>query len=100
MRTDPVLRALFILYCLEAGVLLVVAPWTMVWDRLSFQVPLAELRPFLVAPAVRGGFTGFGLLHLLWGAHDAGQWWQRRRRLRRELAADWRGVDRQPAGDQ
>ena len=56
--------ALITVYFVAVGVVLVVAPWTMFWDRNYF----AELFPFLEAiltnHVVRGGVTGVGLVSL------------------------------------
>jgi len=74
MRLDPWLRVLFILYCLEAGVFLTVTPWGFGWDRSWLSVPLPALRGFFLHPAARGAVTGFGVVHLVWGAHDLAAW--------------------------
>ena len=72
MRLEPFFRWLFVLYCVEAGVFLVLAPWSLLWDRGCFSLPLPSLRQVCLHPLVRGGVTGFGLVHLVWGAHDLG----------------------------
>lgn len=69
MRVTMV-RVFFILYCFEAGLLLIFAPWTPVWDSALFQVPFTALRNFGLHPLLRGAITGFGLVHLVWGVHD------------------------------
>jgi hypothetical protein len=70
MRMTTFLSLLFVLYCAEAGVLLIFAPWWPVWDRMLIQLPLPGLRNLMLHPFARGGVTGFGLVHLVWGAHD------------------------------
>lgn len=71
MRNDALFRILFILYCVEAGVFLVLAPWSPVWGRTLAQLPLStSLQTFCLHPAFRGAVTGFGLVHLVWGIHD------------------------------
>lgn len=57
-------RSLLIVYFLEVGLVLLVAPWTTFWDRNFFieAHPLAEA--FLTTHAVRGGISGVGLLNL------------------------------------
>ncbi|HEX5759340.1 MAG TPA: hypothetical protein VF121_09110 [Thermoanaerobaculia bacterium] len=70
MRLEVLFRLLFILYCVEAGLFLVMAPWSPIWDRNVLQIPLAALRAFALHPAARGAVSGFGLVHLVWGAHD------------------------------
>jgi hypothetical protein len=71
MRSSSLFRILFILYCLEAGTFLVLAPWFPVWDRALVQgIPGELLRTLILAPFVRAVLTGFGLIHLVWAAHD------------------------------
>lgn len=73
MRLESVFRVLFVVYCLEAGLFLVVLPWTPTWDRLALLGPMGSLagaRGFLGASWLRGAVTGFGLAHLVWAVHD------------------------------
>ena len=65
---------LFILYCVEAGTFLVMLPWSPFWDRMALSLPQVELQLAALQPWVRGAVTGFGLLHLVWGAHDLDAW--------------------------
>jgi hypothetical protein len=85
MRADLFFLVLFVLYCLEAGLFLVLAPWNGGWDRLAFQIPLAAVRDLLLSPGFRGAVTGFGLVHLVWGLHDLRALLDRRRRQRDRL---------------
>lgn len=85
MRSDLFFLVLFILYCLEAGMFLVLAPWNAGWDRLAFHVPWSLLRNLLLSHAFRGAVTGFGLVHLLWGLHDLRALFVRRRQVRQRL---------------
>lgn len=70
MRFSTFLTLLFIFYCAEAGALLIFAPWKPVWDRTMMQIPIQELRALMLHPVTRGAVTGFGLVHLVLGAHD------------------------------
>ena len=70
MRSSLLYRVLFILYCVEAGTFLVLAPWSTVWDRTLIQIPVDLLRAAVLHPVFRSAVTGFGLIHLVWGAHD------------------------------
>ncbi len=79
MRSEALLRALFILYCFEAGMFLVIVPWTLGWDRNFVQVPAAWLRSLLLEPTLRGAVSGFGWVHIVWGAHDLETWIAQRR---------------------
>ena len=69
---SSLVRLLFVIYCVEAGLFLVIAPWLEFWDLLVARSALsqAHLGPFLLLPWVRGAVSGFGLVHLIWGVHD------------------------------
>jgi hypothetical protein len=79
----------FILYCIEAGVFLMLAPWNLAWDRTLFHLPFARLWMVGLSPVVRAAVSGFGLVHLVWGAHELDRLLQTWRPTRR----------RQPAAD-
>jgi hypothetical protein len=79
MRSSIFFRLLFVLYCFEAGVFLVLAPWSVVWDRTVIQISFTSLRNLLLHAALRGGVSGFGFIHLLWGLHDLDEILFRRR---------------------
>jgi hypothetical protein len=70
MRLATMVQLFFIIYCFEAGFLLLVAPWSPLWDRTMVQISFAALRNLCLHPMLRGGVSGFGLVHLVWGAHD------------------------------
>ena len=82
MRFDAVFRFLFIVYCVEAGIFLLVSPWGLFWDRGALQIPFTLLRSICLSTAFRGAVSGFGLAHLIWSAHDVDAWWRERRRGR------------------
>ncbi|MHB8800936.1 MAG: hypothetical protein ACYDBY_21045 [Thermoanaerobaculia bacterium] len=52
------------LYFLEAGLLLVVAPWSTFWLRRVVLPSPASIEPLLVSSSFRGFVAGLGLLHL------------------------------------
>jgi hypothetical protein len=70
MRITTFLSLLFIFYCAEAGVLLLFVAWYPVWDRTVMQLPFPMLPGLMIHPLFRGAVSGFGLVHLVWGAHD------------------------------
>ena len=70
MRLDSLGRILFILYCIEAGAILLLLPWGGGWERLILHVPDPQLQEYLLKPVVRGLLSGFGVIHLVWAAHD------------------------------
>jgi hypothetical protein len=64
-------RVVFILYCFEAGTMLLFLPWHTVWDQLLLHLGSSEgLGQLFAHPLFRGAVSGFGLIHLVWGAHD------------------------------
>jgi hypothetical protein len=87
MRVGLLLLVFFIVYCFEAGLFLVVAPWNPGWERVAFQMPVGAVRGLLLAPAFRGAVSGFGLVHLVWGLHDLRLLLARRRLARQRLGA-------------
>jgi hypothetical protein len=74
-------RILFILYCVEAGVFLLLSPWSPRWDESVVRLSVSHLSFFLLHPIVRGAISGFGLVHLIWGAHDLDLWLTERKRF-------------------
>ena len=86
MKASRAFQILFILYCVEAGLFLILAPWSANWDRTLIQLPLAWMRDLALHPFPRGAVSGFGLVHLIWGTHDL-ELWLSKRRLGRESSA-------------
>ena len=79
MDSGSFARVLFFLYCIEAGVLLLLSPWSPSWDRSVVRIPSFAMQAILVHPIFRGAVSGFGLVHLVWGVHDLDRWLTRRR---------------------
>lgn len=58
----------FAVYCIEAGIFFVVAPWTPIWIRNPlFEGSLAMLA---TNPFLRGFISGIGVIHILIGVKD------------------------------
>lgn len=51
----------FVLFCLEIGIILTVAPWTPFWTGNSLLTTFPRVREFLMNGFVRGLITGLGL---------------------------------------
>jgi hypothetical protein len=60
-------RLLFAAYFLEAGLVLVLAPWSVFWDRNLFAAAYPSMRPFLQNAFVRGAVSGVGVITVLAG---------------------------------
>ena len=52
---------IFILFCLEIGIILTVAPWTSFWLNNSLIVSYPQVREILGYSFVRGLISGLGL---------------------------------------
>jgi len=58
---------------LLVGVLLVVVPWTSLWDSNYLLQPYPALRLLVLSPLARGTVTGVGLVNILIALHEAYQ---------------------------
>ena len=61
-------RNLVILYLLEAGLILIVLPWTRFWDRNYFMGINQYLEMALTNPILRGVVSGVGIVSFSAGA--------------------------------
>jgi hypothetical protein len=61
----------FVLFCLEVGVILTWCPWTRLWSENSILVSYPRLREFLMLGFVRGGLSGLGLVNIWMGIAEA-----------------------------
>ena len=66
-----ILFVVFILFCIELGLFLLVLPWSEIWERNLFLSLFPELRAFLLSNYFRGALTGLGLVNLWVGLSDA-----------------------------
>lgn len=60
-------RLLYAAYFLEAGLLLVVVPWTAFWDRNYLFDLVPAMRPLILSSYARGAVSGLGLLNIALG---------------------------------
>lgn len=75
-RSEPVWAqrlklVIFVLFCVELGMLLVVLPWTPVWTQNSLLAAHPELRAAFQHYFTRGAVTGLGLVDMwigIWAA--------------------------------
>ena len=63
-------RLLVAAYLIEAGVLLVLAPWSALWQRNYFGAQFPWLGIWMMSPYVKGAVTGIGLITALGGLRD------------------------------
>ena len=62
---------IFVIFCIELGMLLAVLPWTPVWINNGFVANLPLLKSMLQQNFVRGLVTGFGLVDIWIGIWEA-----------------------------
>jgi hypothetical protein len=70
MSVSFVRRLLVAAYLVEAGLLLVIVPWTQFWDHNYFGLVVPALRGIMVNEFVRGAISGIGLITLVAGVRD------------------------------
>jgi hypothetical protein len=69
-RFSRLLQFLLGFYFLEAGLFLVLAPWSRIWtNRVVLSSP-ASLEALLASPSFRGFVAGLGVLHLVLAARE------------------------------
>ncbi len=67
-RGSRFLQLVLGLYFLEAGLLLLFAPWSTIWTRRVVLPSPSSIEPLLAAPSFRGFVAGLGVLHLVLAA--------------------------------
>jgi len=70
MRAESIFRGIFLIYCLEAGLFLLMSPWLEAWNHAALLLPFGPVRELLLSSWSRSLISAFGLLHLVWGLHD------------------------------
>ena len=73
-------RLLFAAYFLEAGLILMVAPWSTFWDRNFFAESVPALEGILASPFARGAVSGIGAITAVAGLSELGALFISRRR--------------------
>jgi hypothetical protein len=64
---------LSVLSSLLVGLILVVAPWTTLWDANYLLQPHPLLRSLILSAFTRGSVTGLGLVNIILALHEAHQ---------------------------
>ena len=60
-------RLLLVAFFVEVGLLLIVLPWSTLWERNYFVYAWPVLEPLFTSPFFRGAVSGVGLLNLAAG---------------------------------
>ncbi len=61
------MRLLLTAFFFEAGLLLLIVPWSVYWERNYFVQALPAVQTFITNDFVRGAVSGLGLVNLLAG---------------------------------
>jgi hypothetical protein len=61
---QKLLAVLFVTFCLEIGLFLVIFPWTEYWGGNSFSTLLPEWRQYWQNAYMRGAISGLGVVNL------------------------------------
>ena len=61
----------FVLFCLEVGIILTVLPWTRLWTENSLLLGFPAVKAFINNGFVRGLVTGLGLVDIWMGVVEA-----------------------------
>jgi hypothetical protein len=64
------IRLLLIVFFLEVGLVLAVAPWSSFWERNYFATALPMLHAVITSAYVRGAISGLGLVNLVAAASE------------------------------
>lgn len=62
----------YVLYCFEVGVFLLIFPWSSLWDQNSLLSYYPELRYLVLNNFFRGAISGLGVANLLLGFWEVG----------------------------
>jgi len=62
---------IFVLFCLETGIILTWCPWTKIWSDNSLFMSSPAIHGFLLHNFVRGAVSGLGLVNLWIGVAEA-----------------------------
>jgi len=73
-------RLLFVAYFIEVGLLLILVPWSGMWERNYFAGSVPLIEPLIRNHFVRGAVSGLGVVSLLAGLADLARLlpWRRR----------------------
>ncbi len=72
MMMAKALFFLYVLYCFEVGVFLLIFPWSSIWDHNSLLSYYPDLRLIILNDFFRGAVSGLGLANLVLGFWEVG----------------------------
>lgn len=67
---NKVLFCVYVLYCFEVGIFLIVFPWMRLWEQSSLLFQCPYLRMILLNHFFRGAVSGLGVANLILGVWE------------------------------
>ncbi len=64
------LKIVYILYSVEAGIFLLWLPWMSFWDTNYLTYAYPQILPVITNPFFKGGVLGLGIVNLMIGIHE------------------------------
>ncbi len=75
-RANTLTHVVFVLFCLEIGFVLLLLPWTDLWDGNYFSSLTPAWNPLWLSAYVRGAVSGIGLVNMWIGVSEAWRMWR------------------------
>ena len=83
-------QVVYLLFCVEVGMVLLLLPWTLLWDNNFFFSLQPHHSEFWLSNHLRGAVSGVGLVNLWMGVDEALEIFQHSRRRARVSASSHR----------
>ena len=83
-------QVVYLLFCVEVGMVLLLLPWTLLWDNNFFFSLQPQHSEFWLSNHLRGAVSGVGLINLWMGVEEALEIFQHSRRRARVSASSHR----------
>ena len=74
-RAHTLTHVFFVLFCLEIGFVLLLLPWTNLWDSNYFSSLMPAWNHLWVSTYLRGAISGIGLVNMWIGVSEAWRMW-------------------------
>ncbi|MBI4456548.1 MAG: hypothetical protein HY644_11695 [Acidobacteria bacterium] len=65
---NKLIRVLYILFCLQGGIFLLVFPWLRLWESHTLLVQYPVVRPLMMNNFFRGAVSGLGIVNVVIGS--------------------------------
>ncbi len=79
---SKLLFGIYVFYCFEVGLFLVVFPWMDFWGQNALLYYFPAIRPIFLNDFFRGAISGLGFANLILGVSEIASVWTRSRAAR------------------